>query len=107
MGEGAGAAVIWVAQGTILTFNSDKDTMSRNSGIFWALLQVSGFVGNIFVFTQFQEKEQIDEATRNMVGGVLLAVAGVGTLLMLLIRPMPWAAEDTSVTDSPTQALRR
>ena len=36
---GSIVSVIWIGQGNFLTLNSDKTTMGRNSGIFWALLQ--------------------------------------------------------------------
>ena len=32
-------AVLWTGQGNFLTINSDSESISRNSGIFWALLQ--------------------------------------------------------------------
>ncbi|XP_054713785.1 LOW QUALITY PROTEIN: UNC93-like protein MFSD11 [Uloborus diversus] len=83
---GFGASVIWTGQGNFLTINSDSDTMSRNSGVFWALLQCSLLFGNIFVFFTFQGKSEIDDQTRYTVFGVLLGVAIVGIVLMLFLR---------------------
>ena len=61
---GLGAAMIWVAQGNFLTLNSGPETMERNSGIFWAMLQMSLIIGNTFFYFQLRDIEQIDRATR-------------------------------------------
>lgn len=62
--------------------------MSRNSGIFWALLQCSMFFGNLFVYIQFEGTE-IDSETRKVVFWGLLAVAMVGIVCVFLLRKAP------------------
>ncbi|CAD6993703.1 unnamed protein product [Ceratitis capitata] len=96
---GAGAAITWTGQGNFLARCSDLSSISRNSGIFWALLQCSMFFGNIFVYYQFQAKEHIDADTRNVVIGVLTAVAILGIVFLAALRPMP----DNSVGTSEAQ----
>lgn len=83
---GIGAAFIWTGQGNFLTINSDSNTISRNSGIFWAMLQCSLIWGNVFVFTQFQGLAHIDKHTREVVFGVLTGVGVLGTLMFLVLR---------------------
>lgn len=83
---GVGAAMIWTGQGNFLTINSDSTTMSRNSGIFWAMLQCSLIWGNIFVYIQFQGRAQVDRESRNVVFGALTGVGILGMLLVLLLR---------------------
>ena len=64
---GLGSALLWVPQGNFLTLNSDEDTITRNSGIFWNMKNFALFIGNIFVFFQFQGLTDIDTNTRLMV----------------------------------------
>ena len=86
---GVGAAIIWTGQGNFLTLNSDEATMSRNSGIFWAMLQLSMVIGNTFVFFQFQGLNDIDKHTRSFVVIVLLVVCCVGVITLGLLRKPP------------------
>lgn len=83
---GFGASIFWTGQGNFLTINSDSETMSRNSGVFWALLQCSLLFGNIFVYFTFQGKSIIDEHTRFIVFGVLLGVSCIGVFLLCFLR---------------------
>lgn len=105
---GIGAAVIWTGQGTYLVLNSDKTTMNRNSGIFWAMLQCSMFFGNLFVSLQFADAKQIDESTRTIVFIVLGVVAAVGVVFLCVLRPARSA--DGSIApksdQGPVDALR-
>merc|ERR1719319_1174058 len=105
---GLGAPVIWTAQGNFLAVNSDPETISRNSGIVWSMLQVSGLIGNIFCFFEFNGQEYITSSMRTMVGAVLLTITCLGVGVMLLLRPTPWvraAATEAGLT-SPSAALR-
>ncbi|TRY62646.1 hypothetical protein TCAL_11960 [Tigriopus californicus] len=105
---GLGAALIWTAQGAFLTVNSDSVTMSRNSGIFWAMLQCSLLIGNTFAFFQFKGKDIIDVDTRLVTVGVLLAVAILGTITFILLLPTPWVTETPGAeADSPLVALKK
>ena len=64
---GFGAAMIWVAKGNFLTLNSDENTMTRNSGIFWVMIMTSSLIGNTYIYFQFQGLVDIDKKTRTMV----------------------------------------
>jgi len=103
---GVGAPVIWTAQGNFLSLNSDDDTISRNSGVVWAMLQCSIFIGNIFVYFMFAGEQFISTSVRTTVGVVLLSITGAGVLVMLLLRPTPWARDIVASNESPTEALR-
>lgn len=85
---GVAAAVLWTAQGNYLTLMSSKDTIGRNSGVFWALLQCSLLFGNLFVYFKFQNEETIGENVRTIVFSVLGGVSVVGVLLFLVLIPV-------------------
>lgn len=105
---GFGAAIIWNAQGTFLTINSDTATNSRNSGIFWAMVMASNVIGNTFVFLQFRGLSDIDSGTRTLVASVLLGVCFAGIVVLCLLRPTPWDSEGrTTPPDTPAQALSK
>lgn len=102
---GVGAALIWTGQGTYLSKCSNPSNISRNSGVFWALLQLSMFFGNIFVFYQFQGKTHIDSQTRQIVFSVLIAVAAIGVIFLgTLRRPYITVEEAEKELKKPIEA---
>ncbi|XKL60748.1 hypothetical protein PGB90_007805 [Kerria lacca] len=106
---GIGGAIIWTAQGTYLTQNSDNLTISRNSGIFWAIFQCSQLFGNLFVFFAFEGKKHIDLETRTYVYTTLTVISIVGILLLLLLRPAVTSQgeEITEINVGAILAIRR
>ena len=74
-------------QGTFLTVNSTKETMSRNAGIFWAMLQCNLLIGSTIAYFQFQGLDTIDKETRVSTVGIFLGCAIVGCLIFLFLLP--------------------
>eukprot|EP00112_Aurelia_sp_Birch-Aquarium-sp1_P010893 Seg2304.6 transcript_id=Seg2304.6/GoldUCD/mRNA.D3Y31 product="UNC93-like protein MFSD11" protein_id=Seg2304.6/GoldUCD/D3Y31 len=83
---GLGAAIIWTAQGNFLTINSNEETMGRNSGVFWALLQCSLLFGNMFIYFYFKGTINISNKEARTVFTVLGVCCVAGTLCFLLLR---------------------
>ncbi|XP_066138123.1 UNC93-like protein MFSD11 [Euwallacea fornicatus] len=103
---GIGAALIWTGQGNYLTLNSNEQTISRNSGIFWAMLQMSMFIGNTFVFFVFRDKENIDRSTRQIVIWTLSAIAVSGLAVMVFF-PKPVHTEEKLSTEISETAISK
>ncbi|ENN73610.1 UNC93-like protein MFSD11 [Dendroctonus ponderosae] len=105
---GIGAALIWTGQGNYLALNSTDTTISRNSGVFWAMLQMSMFCGNTFVYFVFRGKDNIDRGTRQLVIWTLSAIALAGLVVMVFFpKPPPKAPAPekgrSDTTDSEIQ----
>ncbi|XP_065119349.1 UNC93-like protein MFSD11 [Paramisgurnus dabryanus] len=87
---GIAAAVLWTAQGNLLTINSKDSTIGRNSGIFWALMQFSLFFGNLYIYFAWHGKTHITDKDRQTVFITLTVISLVGSFLFFLIqRPDP------------------
>ncbi|GAU99681.1 hypothetical protein RvY_10642 [Ramazzottius varieornatus] len=87
---GIGQAMLWIAEGTFLSMNSDKETIGRHSSIFWALYQTSLLWGNLFFFYEMLSQDTIAEQTRYRVFGSLMVLAAAGvSVLSRLQHPLP------------------
>ncbi|XP_041362789.1 UNC93-like protein MFSD11 [Gigantopelta aegis] len=116
---GFGAAILWTAQGTTLTINSDTETISRNSGIFWALLQCSLLFGNLYSYFVFKGKNTVTPHERTVLFIGLTVAVGLGIICLLFLRKKRTtdaenlinitssATHSTDGGSSPLQALKR
>ena len=83
---GIGGAVLWTGQGVFLTKNSTSNTMGRNSGIFWAILQGSCLIGNMYVFFAWQGITNIGDSQRIPLYIGLTAISGLGVVCMAFLK---------------------
>uniref|UniRef100_A0A1A8GYD8 Major facilitator superfamily domain containing 11 n=1 Tax=Nothobranchius korthausae TaxID=1143690 RepID=A0A1A8GYD8_9TELE len=101
---GIAAAVLWTAQGNVLTINSTDSTIGRNSGIFWSLMQFSLFFGNLYIYCAWHGHVHITDKDRRTVFISLTVISLVGCFLFFLIRkPDPEASSRSEVTESLLQ----
>ena len=83
---GCGAGVLWTAQGTFITDNSDEKTMQKNTGIFWMFLQSGMIWGNLYIYRTLEGKTSIDSESRVPLYWTFTFLASVGTMLMILLK---------------------
>ena len=75
---GIGAAVLWTAQGEFLALQStDEDSMSKNTGIFWCLFQISLMTGTLYIYFAWEGVEYVDTFMKNVLFTVLSAIGEV------------------------------
>ncbi|KAK7507828.1 hypothetical protein BaRGS_00000793 [Batillaria attramentaria] len=113
---GVGAAVLWTGQGNFLTINSDSETVGRNSGIFWALLQCSLLFGNLYSFLVFRGEATITDSARTHLFIGLSGAGLLGSLCLLFLRKrrvvdtdnlVSLNASATQAPDTPVAAFKR
>lgn len=49
-----GASLLWTGQGNFLSINTSASSSARDAGLFWALYQLSGVLGNLAVYLLFR-----------------------------------------------------
>uniref|UniRef100_A0A8C1ZGH7 Major facilitator superfamily domain containing 11 n=1 Tax=Cyprinus carpio TaxID=7962 RepID=A0A8C1ZGH7_CYPCA len=95
---GIAAAVLWTAQGNLLTINSKDSTIGRNSGIFWALMQFR------YILLVLKNVVLVSDKDRQTVFITLTVISLVGNFLFFLIqRPDPEPAP-SDASESPLPA---
>ncbi|XP_058267541.1 UNC93-like protein MFSD11 [Hemibagrus wyckioides] len=101
---GIAAAVLWTAQGNLLTINSSDSSIGRNSGIFWALLQFSLFFGNLYIYVAWHGKVHISDKDRQTVFISLTIISLVGNFLFFLIQRTETEIVPSDRSESPLPA---
>jgi MFS transporter, NAG-T family, sugar:H+ symporter len=88
---GVGASLIWTSQGAFLARQSTPDTFGFISGIFWAMFQANGAVGNTIAASLLNSGQ-----TPSFVFAVLTVMALIGTALiaLLIYPPISSVADD-------------
>uniref|UniRef100_A0A1A8IWM4 Major facilitator superfamily domain containing 11 n=4 Tax=Nothobranchius TaxID=28779 RepID=A0A1A8IWM4_NOTKU len=100
---GIGAALLWTAQGHFLVENSEASTINRNTGMFWALLQCSMLLGNLYVYLDWNGKAEISDSSRRNIFLFLLVASILGTLSFLVLRTSH--REEEMISEEEGQSL--
>lgn len=99
---GAGAALLWVAQGSFLIRSSAGGNRERYAGLFWGLFQWCNVVGNLSAYFVFSH------ASRSTLFACFFGTAVLGLLVLMAVRPLPplaGGAEDAGDAPSPLEMV--
>eukprot|EP00731_Ephydatia_muelleri_P029105 Em0020g749a len=86
---GAGAGVLWTAQGQIMIQNSSKKRMGTTSNIFWLMLQSSLPIGGMIFFAiliSTNSSSCISRTINSITFGVLTALGAAGIIVLFFIQ---------------------
>ncbi|XP_070970293.1 UNC93-like protein MFSD11 [Oncorhynchus clarkii lewisi] len=98
---GIAAAILWTAQGNLLTINSTDATIGRNYGIFWSLLQFSFLFGNMYIYFAWHGHVHILDKDRQTVFIALTVISLIGSFLFFLIQK----PEPKSISSDESESL--
>ena len=107
---GLGAALLWTAQGvyvTVSTTNHEQinhlpssSTRGFLNGIFFGIFALSLAIGNLIAAYLFRL-----QLAQWMIFTIMTAIAAIGTILMIFLRPVQIPVEENEKTRSPLDSL--
>eukprot|EP00301_Raphidiophrys_heterophryoidea_P027842 c9848_g1_i3.p1 GENE.c9848_g1_i3~~c9848_g1_i3.p1 ORF type:complete len:383 (-),score=34.93 c9848_g1_i3:229-1377(-) len=96
---GVGAAIMWVAEGVFLTRCSTKNTLGRNSGIFWGFFQACQIFGNLSAYFVFGHVPSTD-----YLFVIFLGLSAIGVITLLFLQKPEDLPSSTKQTSQPSKS---
>lgn len=85
---GLGASLLWTAQASFLTKNSTKETLGRNSGIFFGFYQLNHLLGNI-IASKIMNSSPVHEKGQRILFITFTVISCIASLSFIALRPIP------------------
>eukprot|EP01113_Clastostelium_recurvatum_P035722 TRINITY_DN5010_c0_g1_i5.p1 TRINITY_DN5010_c0_g1~~TRINITY_DN5010_c0_g1_i5.p1 ORF type:complete len:415 (+),score=81.28 TRINITY_DN5010_c0_g1_i5:161-1405(+) len=81
---GAGAAILWTAQGTLLTNSSTSSNIGFHSGLFFGIFQINSVVGPVAAIVFIAQNRSF-----SFIFFTFFIIACLGVLVLFFLRPVP------------------